>query len=408
MVQRQRKLSTMLDMYGTPLRCQLEYQLPPFLPPPVLVQRRKREDDDDDGGGGEEEEDHEEEVDPKWERIYNELLNKQQKLKKKKKKNRKGNDDNHEEEDQTNDKKNNEKHIQPPSCGWTLLTGASRGIGRALAVELARHKVPLILVARNEDKLKELATQLEECYGIPTMVFVSDFSHSDAAERLIEQIHDSSSGSNDSSSSSSNKKVGGTKSNNDKNASVDIDCLIHNAGIGDAKEIVNMDTKRIQDIITINTMTGSKLCQMLGRHMKRRRRGRIVLMSSITGMAPGIPTAAVYAATKAFQRSFAVSMGLELEPYGVGVTCIMPGAVHDTDFASESNMKDATIWKIPFGKITAQVVARSTVNAMIRGSPEIVVGWFNTLSVKFVFLLLPDRLISIICRWCWNPPPFLK
>ena len=70
---------------------------------------------------------------------------------------------------------------------------------------------------------------------------------------------------------------------------------------------------------------------------------------------------AVYAATKAFQKSFAVSIGMELETYGVGVTCIMPGAVYDTSFLFESNMNDALIWKIPCGRLTAPVVASSVV-----------------------------------------------
>ena len=99
---------------------------------------------------------------------------------------------------------------------------------------------------------------------------------------------------------------------------------------------------------------------------------------------------------------------MELETYGVGVTCIMPGAVYDTSFLFESNMNDALIWKIPCGRLTAPVVASSVVKGMIAGCPEIVVGWFNVLSVKYVLLLLPDRIRTFICKICWSPPPFLS
>lgn len=107
---------------------------------------------------------------------------------------------------------------------------------------------------------------------------------------------------------------------------------------------------------------------------------------------------AVYAATKAFQKSFAVLIGMKLETYGVGVTCIMPGAVDDKSFLVESNMNDAFIWKIPCGHLTAPVVASSVVKEMIVGCPEIVVGWSNVLLIKYVLLLLPDRIRTFMCK----------
>ena len=168
-----------------------------------------------------------------------------------------------------------------------------------IAIELARYKIPVILNARDQTRLKELATMIEECYGVPTKVIISDFTNKDAASEVMKMISDE--------------------------MNLDVDILINNAGIGDTRELVEMDLQKIQDIINVNVLTVSKLCQMLGEKMKQRRRGRIVIISSITGIAPGVPTSATYAATKAYLNSFAVSIGMELEPYGIGVSCIMPG-----------------------------------------------------------------------------------
>ena len=208
LLQRQFKLSTLYDMHGNPIHC--GRRLPPFLPV--------------------------KEEQSTWYQIYDEL-----KLSPKRYK----------------------KEIQVSKRGWAMVTGATRGIGRAIAVELARYKIPVILVGRNKIQLDELAMMLEECYAIATKVFIADFSHNNAATELFEEI--------------SKIPLG-----------LEIDILIHNAGIGDTRDFVEMDTTKIQDIITVNTITGSKLCQMFGVKMKERRRGRIVLISSITGAVPGM------------------------------------------------------------------------------------------------------------------------
>lgn len=147
-----------------------------------------------------------------------------------------------------------------PSCGWAMVTGASRGIGRAVSIELARYNIPVILVARDGDKLKEVAVILEECYGVATKLFISDFSKNNAAEELMDKV---------------------------TAEGLQIDILVSNAGISDTKDMVNMDTSKIQDIINVNLVTGSKLSQMLGIKMKQRQSGRICIISSIAGAVPG-------------------------------------------------------------------------------------------------------------------------
>jgi short-subunit dehydrogenase len=364
-IQRQRKLSTLYDLDDNPLRCKSESALPPFLPPTSSS---------------------------KGDKLYDKLS---AEVKNKKKISQK--DDEAKAKTKLSSSSSSTTTTKTTS-GWAMVTGARRGIGRALAVELARYNIPIILVARDEKKLKELSKILNECYGVPTKVIVSDFSNSNAAEELLKKLN------NHTKRDSSDK----SKDEDGDDIEVEVDILIHNAGISDTNNLTEMNLTKIQDIITVNSITGCKLCQIFGNKMKERKRGRIVIISSITGAVPGVPTASVYAATKAFQKSFCTSIGMELEPFGVGVTCIMPGAVHDTNFSSRSKMDDALIWKFPIGGLTAPIVASSVVRSMISGCPEIVVGWLNVVCVKFLFLLLPERIVTFVTRTFFNPPPWMR
>ncbi len=271
------------------------------------------------------------------------------------------------------------KEVNKEGLSWAMITGASRGIGRAIAIEIARLKVPLILVARNEERLEDLAALLHECYGVPTKVIACDFEQPSAAQNLYDETSE---------------------------AKYIIDILINNAGITETAELITMDKCKIDQLTNVNVLTPTKLCQLYGRDMKERKRGRIVIMSSLTGAVPGVPTSAVYAATKSYQRSLATSLRKELEPHGVGVTCIMPGAVKDTNFASYGKMTDSFVWDFPLVTLTPDIVAFSSVKAMIVGYPEVVVGWLNTVLVKVMSFLLPARIIVMICECSWRPSPF--
>jgi short-subunit dehydrogenase len=137
--------------------------------------------------------------------------------------------------------------------------------------------------------------------------------------------------------------------------------------------------------------------------MMKRRRGRIVIVSSLAGAMPGVSTAAMYAATKC-------SLGRELEGYGVGCwsyLCHARGsAVTDTNFQSDANMMDSTIFKFPIGGLTPEIVAESAVRAEISGRQEVFVGWMNVIMGRLMSTLLPARLQMLICELTWRPLPF--
>ncbi|KAL3922954.1 MAG: hypothetical protein SGILL_001925 [Bacillariaceae sp.] len=226
----------------------------------------------------------------------------------------------------------------PPATGFALVTGASEGIGRAIAVELARWEIPLVLVARNLDKLTSLAYDLEACYGVKCCVLRADLAEIDAAEKIHEVT---------------------------KKAGITVDILVNNAGIAFEGLAVDMTPSDVERMVILNSVTYAKLCQLYGLDMKRRRRGRILNVSSMAGLCTASPNTAVYGATKAFGKSLSLGLAKEMEPYGVGVTCLLPGAVQGTQFRHRSGTRRALCWSMPFYSKTPEAVAHQGVVSVL-------------------------------------------
>jgi short-subunit dehydrogenase len=214
--------------------------------------------------------------------------------------------------------------------GYAIVTGASKGIGRAIAVELARWEIPMILVARDVEKLSNLAYDLEACYGVKCCVLGADLSKVDAAERIHQATTE---------------------------AGISVDILVNNAGIASEGLAVDKKTSDIEKMVMLNSLTYAKLSQLYGQDMKKKRRGRILMMSSMAGLCSASPNTAIYGACKAFGKSLSLSMAKEMEAYGVGVTCLIPGPVADTDFRESSGTRKALCWYLPFYSRSPDIVA---------------------------------------------------
>jgi short-subunit dehydrogenase len=182
-----------------------------------------------------------------------------------------------------------------------------------------------------------------------------------------------------------------------------IQILVNNAGISSHGETLDIPLVDAQRMVQVNTMAVMSLTHLFGRDMKERRRGRILLVSSVCGAVNGIATVAVYAATKAFENSLGAAIGKELEPYGVGLTCLMPGAVRGTEFRSRSNAQEALCWKLPFCTKTPPAVAESGVRALLRGDTEVTPGVLNRLFLKVFKPMLPQRMLNLLAEIMWNP-----
>ena len=259
-----------------------------------------------------------------------------------------------------------------------LLGNPHSGIGRALAIELARYRIPLILVARDITKLTAIAQDIEKYYNVPCRILQADLSSPDCASRIHAATTE---------------------------AGLKVDILINNAGVCSHGEMTRVDRDSTNDMIQVNLVSVVKLSQLYGKDMKERRRGRILFVSSMAGAMPGCASVGIYAATKAFEKSLASSLGREMERYGVGVTCLLPGAVKDTEFASRSDVETAVCFQVPGYAKTPEMVAGEGVKAMMLGYPEVYPGWENKVFAKIVMTHLPARVAGLIGEFAWSTSP---
>jgi len=170
---------------------------------------------------------------------------------------------------------------------WAVVTGASDGIGRDFAERLAEAGVQLVLVARRREVLEAFAGELARRYGVSTRVLPLDLSRPGAVEALA-------SGTSD----------------------IDVGLLVACAGFGTSGPFLESDLSRELEMVQVNCAVVAALCHHFGRRFAERRRGGLVLMSSLLAF-QGVPRAANYAATKAYVQSLAQGLHLELGPHGV-------------------------------------------------------------------------------------------
>lgn len=232
---------------------------------------------------------------------------------------------------------------------YTLLTGASSGIGFELAHEFAKHKHNLILVARSTQKLEELRTAIEAQYAVVAEVISLDLSRPDSADQLYKIV---------------------------KEKNLKIDILVNNAGFGDHGLFVNSELSRNEDMIVLNTLTLTKLTQLFLPEMVKQGQGRILNVASTASFQPG-PLMTVYYATKAFVLSFSEGLAEELKGTGVTVTALCPGPTA-SGFQAIANIQDINLLKaikIP----TSQEVAEYGYKALMNGTVVAVHGLMNSL-----------------------------
>lgn len=209
-----------------------------------------------------------------------------------------------------------------------LVTGASEGIGKAFAEELARRGYDLILVARRRHALEELAERLRSAHGVRVEVTPADLGDAAETDRIIEA----------------------TRSEN-------IGLLIAAAGFGTSGDFIKQPLDAELDMIDVNCRSVAAMAHAFGQRFAARGRGGMVLMSSLLAF-QGVPKAANYAATKAFVQSLAEGLRTELRPHGVDVVSCAPGPIA-SGFAERANMVMSMSDK-------PEVVAAETLNKLGR------------------------------------------
>jgi len=184
---------------------------------------------------------------------------------------------------------------------WALVTGASSGLGDAFARRLAAAGMNLVLVARREDRLRKLADELGGRHGVKTRIVPADLSREDFLPAVAQATGD-----------------------------LQIGLLVNNAGIGTAGPFLDGDLDGHLALLHVNNRAPLVLAHHFGRLMRTRRRGGMIFIASILGLA-GVPDLSDYAASKAFDLVFAEGLARELARDGISVLAVCPGATR-TDF----------------------------------------------------------------------------
>lgn len=190
---------------------------------------------------------------------------------------------------------------------WAIVTGASEGIGRALAVQLAEAGFDLVLAARRGDELARLAAELTSRHRVMAEVVAVDLAHAAGVDELLTRTRD-----------------------------LDVGLLVAAAGFGSSGQFIDAALGDELAMIDVNCRAVTALSHELARRFVARGRGGIVLMSSLVAF-QGVPRAATYAATKAYVQSLAEALRVELKPHGVEVIASAPGPVH-SGFAARAAM----------------------------------------------------------------------
>ncbi len=230
-----------------------------------------------------------------------------------------------------------------------LITGASSGIGEALAECFAKAGYNLVLVARSADKLKALGKQLAADHGIKTWVAPADLSLPDAAQKLAAAM---------------------------QRAKRPIVVLVNNAGVLHYGAFVDMPAPYHHTMIDLNITGLTTMIAHFAPSMVARGQGRILNVASIAAFQP-IPSLATYAATKAYVLSLTESLSEEFRGTGVGITALCPG-ITATEMLSGATAQSAQLAKLPKFLIgDAKAVAQEGFDACMRGDAIKVSGAIN-------------------------------
>jgi uncharacterized protein len=253
---------------------------------------------------------------------------------------------------------------------YTLITGASSGIGECFARALAARQHNLALVARSEEKLNSLAAELVAQQGIRAVALPCDLSRSGAAAALFERL---------------------------RAEQMAVDLLINNAGFGGRGEFWTLPLDRQQEMLRLNVLAIVELTHLLLPAMVEQRRGAVINVSSTASFQP-VPYTTVYAASKAFVTSFSMSLAEELRPYGVKVVTLCPGGTRTNFFVAGDYRKR----NLPGGLQSPEEVVGEALRALDRNRGLVVPRFMNKLSV-FAQRFLPRSVVARIAARVFRP-----
>lgn len=246
-----------------------------------------------------------------------------------------------------------------------LVTGASAGIGRELARILAREGHDLVLIARREAAMKELADELRQRYGADSRVVAADLAAADAADVVQQAIGD-----------------------------LPVEVLVNNAGFGGLGAFAERSREDDMRMVAVNVAALTDLTKKFLPGMVARGHGRVLNVASTAAFQPG-PFMAVYYASKAYVLSLSQALAEELSGSGVTVTCLCPGPV-ETEFHAVAGTDGQPLTSGALS-MSAEAVAEAGYRAMMRGRMIEIPGLHNKVGAQSI-RLAPRRVVLKVVR----------
>jgi len=252
---------------------------------------------------------------------------------------------------------------------WALVTGASAGIGRALAEELARGGTNLVLTARREDRLRKLAQELSANHRIQAEIFVANLTQTAAPEAIFQYTQEKG-------------RV--------------IDLLVNNAGFGQYGALHLTETDRLLQMVQVNCTAVLHLTRLFVPAMVARRSGGILIVAS-TAAFQAVPYISTYAATKVFDLYLAEGLAEELQPHGIRVCALCPGTT-TSEFHEMAGHPAHSRGR----EQSAETVARNGLKALAAGKSYVISGLGNYLGAHGE-RLVPRRFVTRIAAKMFRP-----
>jgi short-subunit dehydrogenase len=250
-----------------------------------------------------------------------------------------------------------------------LVTGASAGIGAALSRVFAEHGFDLVLTARREDRLRELALSLSRQHGIRTHVVVADLADPAAPANIMNEI---------------------------STAGLSIDALVNNAGYGRSGSYLDSSWREHEDFLHVMVVAVAALTHLVLPGMIRRQYGRIINVASVAGLVPATSGHTLYGATKSLVVMFSQSLAGEVGRLGVNVTALCPGFTY-SEFHDVNGMREKVSRLPTWLWLDADQVARAGYDAVMRGRAVEVPGGLYK-AIVLLARYAPQWLVQAVNR----------
>jgi len=243
---------------------------------------------------------------------------------------------------------------------WALVTGASSGIGKEFAQQIAASGINIVLVARREDLLKEVGVEFSKRYGVEHRVVVLDASREDFIRQLASAIDD-----------------------------LDIGLVVSNAGTGNPGEFLKLDRQLLEETLRLNTMSHLDIAHYFGGKLAERKRGGLILVGAM-GAENGIPCMANDGGAKAYVHSLGEALHYEFKPLGVNVTVLAAG-VTNTAVLEKFALDPKTM---PMKPMSVEQCVSEGLSGLVKNRSRIVPGRLNRILNALVPASLARKMLA--------------